>query len=81
MKVTIEDREYDLCDERDLLEVCDKYHHMETMLFGKTSEDEDMTISIHEDCVVTVVYQNNKWVRKNIYTVDAVEELYEGKWS
>ena len=81
MLVTIEGKEYDLCDERDLLEVCEKYHYLSTMLFGKTSEDEDMTISVNEDNVVTVVYQNNKWVRKNIYTVDAVEELYEGKWA
>ena len=71
----------DFSDLKAMREVMDKYHTTETMLFGKTEEGEMTTTSIYKDKIVHVTYQNNHWIRKNIYHRDGtVEELFEGKW-
>lgn len=77
MLVTIENREYDLNNYDDFQDICRKYGNTDSMLFGKTENDELMTISINFDNVITEVYQDNDWIRKNIYTKDSVEEIYE----
>ena len=77
MLVTIENKEYDLNNYDDFQTICKKYGDTDSMLFGETENGELMTISINFDNVITEVYQDNGWIRKNIYTEDSVEELYE----
>lgn len=61
--------------------VMDEYHTTETMLFGKTENDELTLTSIFKDRIVLTTYQNNHWIRVNVLHRDGtIEELYEGKW-
>lgn len=56
----------------------DKYHHLDTMIFGENSEGESQFISIYQDKIYVDTCQSNGWVRKNIYHRDGtVEEMYE----
>lgn len=47
------------------------------MLFGQNMYGEHITMSICEDKMTVMTYQNNGWVRENIYYNDyTAEELY-----
>ena len=71
----------DFSDLKAMREVMDKYHTTETMLFGKTEDDEMTLTSIFEDKIVHTTYQNNHWIRISILHRDGeIEELYDGKW-
>lgn len=63
-------------------QIMKKFGDSETPFFGTTTEGEDITISVFKDRIVTLTYQNNGWLRKNVYDQDGTrEELYEGKWT
>ena len=48
---------------------------------GKNQDQEDITISVFKDKIVTITYQSNGWTRKNVYYRDGVsEELFPGRW-
>ena len=71
----------DFADLDNMREVMEKYHDTETMLVGENTDGEMTLTSIFEDYIVLVTYQNNYWVRKNIFHWDGtVEELFDGKW-
>ncbi len=55
----------------------DKYP---TWMFGMNEEGEDVMISVTEEAVTVVTFQQNHWVRRNVYRPDCQEELFEGKW-
>ena len=50
--------------------------------FSGTNEDmEQVSISIAKDRIDVVTYQDNGWIRRNVYWRDGTrEELFEGKW-
>lgn len=81
MKDIITSIEIDFTDHDAMCEVMDEYHTTRTMLLGKNEDGEMITASIFEDYIVLVTYQDNHWVRKNIYHRDGtIEELFDGKW-
>ena len=75
LKLEINGKDYDLV--YDIEELCAKYSHLDHALIGETVEGETIMISINKGEVITEVYQDNGWVRKNIYYLDgSSEELY-----
>lgn len=52
------------------------------LLFGKTANDEDFIIEVLPDRIITQVFQENGWVRKNVYHPKEFisEELFEERW-
>lgn len=72
---------FDPSDFKGMLKLMDEKCDSETMFLGENTEMEDTTISIFRDKIVYVTYQNNGWVRRNIYYRDgSSEELYDGRW-
>ena len=50
-------------------QLCEDHEKYPEPLFGKTSTHEDIMIEIHPDRIITQVFQQNGWVRKNVYTL------------
>ena len=63
-------------------QLCEDHEKYPEARFGKTSTHEDIMIEIHPDRIITQVFQQNGWVRKNVYHPQEVttEELYEERW-
>ena len=58
-----------------------KYGSTKFPFSGKNENGEDIQISIFEDRIILVTYQENGWVRENWYWEDGtVEELFKGRW-
>lgn len=59
----------------------DQFGDSQCMTMGTNENGEDVTISIFHDKIVTETYQDNGWIRKNVYNRDSShEELFIGKW-
>lgn len=70
-----------LYDRDYLIDTMLRYCASESMLCGKTSENEDCFVSVTEDCVCVEVFQKNGWVRKLVFWKDGnVEDIMDGKW-
>lgn len=64
-----------------LLDIMEEYGDIDQPFFGKDEDLQDVEISVYKDQIIKVTYQNNGWVRKDIYWRDGtVEELFGGKW-
>lgn len=63
-------------------ELCKAHEKYPVPLMGKTSGGEDIMIEILSDRIITEVFQENGWVRKNYYYPEegTSEELFQGKW-
>ena len=60
---------------RKLMKECGNSHFP---FWGENKEKESMLISIFPQKIVTIAFQNNGWVRQNIYYPDgSSEESYE----
>ena len=65
-----------------MLKLCEEHEKYPEPLFGKTMDNEDFIIEVLPERIITQVFQENGWVRKNVYyPKDCIsEELFEGKW-
>ncbi len=73
---------FDSSDLEGMRKLMDEYGCSEVPFAGTNEEMEDILISICKERIDVVTYQNNGWIRKNIYWRDGTcEELYEGKWN
>lgn len=65
-----------------MLKLCEEHEKYPEPLFGKTASNEDFMIEVLPDRIITHVFQENGWVRKNAYFPQELfsEELFEGKW-
>lgn len=72
---------FDSTDLPGMIHLMDRHAEFDEMLFGRTEDNEDMHISINKDNITTTVFQNNHWIRRNVYYRDGTsEELFDGKW-
>lgn len=72
---------FDSSDLEGMCKIMDEYGGSEFPFLGVNQDGEDISISVFKDKIVTVTYQSNGWVRKNIYYQDGVsEELFKGRW-
>lgn len=70
----------DPTDLEGMRKLMEEHGDSETAKFGRNELDEVVSISIFKDKIVVVTYQDNGWVRKNIYHYDGYsEELFDGK--
>lgn len=62
--------------------LCAEHEKYPELLFGKTANDEDFIIEVLPDRIITQVFQENGWVRKNVYHPKEFisEELFEERW-
>lgn len=68
-------------DEAGLRKLMDKYGDDPRTFMGSNERMEDTASSIFKDHISVRTFQNNGWVRRNIYWRDGTrEELYEGRW-
>lgn len=73
--------EFDSSDLDGMCKIMDEHGDSEFPFYGVNQDNEDITISVFRDKIVTVTYQSNGWTRKNIHYRDGVsEELFEGRW-
>lgn len=73
---------FDSSDWKSMRELCKAHEKYPVLLVGKTSGDEDIMIEILSDRIITEVFQENGWIRKNYYYPEEciTEELFHGKW-
>lgn len=73
---------FDSGDWGSMRELCKNHEQYPVPLLGKTSIGEDIIIEVLSDRIITEVYQENGWVRKNFYSPEecTTEELFQGKW-
>lgn len=73
---------FDSGDWASMRELCKNHERYPVPLLGKTSIGEDIIIEVLSDRIITEVYQENGWVRKNFYYPEecTTEELFQGKW-
>ena len=64
-----------------LLEIMDEFGDTDTMFAGENEDRESVNISVSHESIVVETFQENGWVRKNVYWRDETqEELFDGKW-
>ena len=64
---------------KQLRNLMDRHKEFDTMLIAHNSKDELCETSILSDHIIVKVYQNNDWIRRDIYWYDGTrEELYDG---
>ena len=72
---------FDPSDLKGMKALMGQYGDSQSMILGTNENGEDVTISIFHDKIITVTYQSNGWIRKNVYHWDnSREELFEGRW-
>lgn len=72
---------FDPNDYSGLLKIMDEHGDSETPFFSHNTDMEDLTISVSKERIDVTTYQDNGWVRRNVYwRGGTVEELYEGRW-
>lgn len=75
---------FDVIQVHDWAMFIDLMHHHEDYpeeLFGKNQDGEMIGVSVNRDNIVVTTWQNNKWIRKDVYHLDGTqEEIYEGRW-
>ena len=81
-KMSASELHFNTSDWAAMKQLCEDHEKYPEPLFGKTSTHEDIMIEIHPDHIITQVFQQNGWVRKNVYHPQEVttEELYEERW-
>ena len=73
---------FDPRDHKGMLKLMKEHGNDGVMHTGTNEDGEDVSISVYNDTIIVVTYQNNGWVRKNFYYSDgSSEELFEGKWN
>ena len=73
--------QFDPHDHKAMVAIMDNYAQYRTMGIGKNEDGEMTTSSVYQDKIIIDTYQNNGWVRRNIYHRDGTrEELFDGKW-
>lgn len=81
MQSTSDYLEIDFSDLPAMRKVMDNYHHLTTMLIGKSDSGEDTYTSVNSDHIVHDTFQKNGWVRRNILWYDGTsEEMYPERW-
>lgn len=81
MMTSIDNITIDFSNLDSICEAMDKYHATKASLLGKNDAGEMVLTSIYEDQIVLMTYQDNHWIRKNVYHRDGtVEEMFDGKW-
>ncbi len=74
--------DFDPSDYKAMLDLMDEKGDSDTLFLGSNENMEDTTISISRDKIVYVTFQNNGWVRKNVYWRDGTtEEIFDGRWN
>lgn len=72
---------FDSTDLAGMIKIMDEHGGSEYPFRGKNQDQEDITISVFKDKIVTITYQSNGWTRKNVYYRDGVsEELFPERW-
>lgn len=72
---------FDPADFPAMLKLMDAQGKCGKPLFGKNENGEDVRLSVYSDRIVCVTYQNNGWLRKNVYWRDGTcEEFYGERW-
>lgn len=57
------------------------YGYTDKPFYGVNEDDEPIEVHISYSQVVVITYQNNHWIRYNVYLEDgSSSEYYEGKW-
>jgi len=65
-----------------LIEIMDTYHDSSEPFYGNNTQGEDIQLSIFQNLIVLVTYQDNHWIRKNYYHRDGtIEEMFDGRWT
>jgi len=60
-----------------MLKLMDRADEFHVPYFGKNDEGETVMISVNHDNITVETFQNNDWVRENIYYRDfTTEELF-----
>lgn len=73
--------EFNPYSQKDMNVLMDIYGDSDTMYPGVNENGETIHISIFKDYIVVMTFQENGWLRKNIYHRDGTrEELFEGKY-
>ena len=68
-------------DFNEMVKLMDKYGKADDTYWGRNENDELTWISIYENRIVTLTYQQNGWARENIYHDDGTsEELFLGRY-
>ena len=72
---------FDSSDLDGMLKLMDEHGDSKFPFTGTNEQMEQISISIAKDRIDVVTYQDNGWVRRNVYHRDGTrEELFEGKW-
>ena len=73
--------EFDSSDLDGMRKLMDEHGDSKFPFSGTNEQMEQISISIAKDRIDVVTYQDNGWIRRNVYWRDgAREELFEGKW-
>lgn len=74
----IKDIEFKTSDLKKMCEIMKHYNEFPMPLAGKNEDNENILISINEHNITVQTFQNNGWLRTNIYHDDGtIEELYD----
>lgn len=73
---------FDSTDWEGMLDLMKKHGNSELPFVGQNEDGESVEISICTDNISVRTFQNNGWVRLNVYHDDGYcEELFEGRWN
>ena len=80
--MTVPEIRFDSSNWDAMQKLCEEHEKYPELLFGKTANDEDFIIEVLPDRIITQVFQEIGWVRKNTYHPrDCIsEETFEGRW-
>lgn len=71
----------ELKDEFYMKTLRNKYGYRKDPFYGVNEDDEPVEIHVSYSQVLIITYQNNHWIRYNVYKEDGTnEEYFEGKW-
>ena len=72
----------DPSDYSSLLKLMDDHEKYDSTYIGKNDEGETIFITILEDSITLRTFQDNGWIRENIFWRDfTTEEIFDGKWN
>lgn len=66
----------DTSDLKGMIEVMDRCDEFPGMIFGRTSDGSQISISVNSDNITTQVDQGNEWVVETIYYRDGTVESF-----
>lgn len=68
---------FDSTDWRGMVKLMDRAYEFDSMCDGENAEGERVLISVNRDNITVQTFQDNGWMRENIYWRDCtVEELF-----